>query len=180
MGLKRMRTVVVGIAAVALILPAVANAAQIGFSLIEHGDGSGNETLSISGISGAVIGGTTDNWTIDLSGAGITLSNNDLPQVWVEPTGNLVNVLSNLGDNVLGLQSELANPGNITPDNYCGTGAPLPLGTTCFVGTDTAGNDYFATVSEPAAVPEPASISLIALGLAGLAGLKFRGRKLDS
>jgi hypothetical protein len=167
--MKLMKTYVLlsACVAIAIVLPMVASAAQIGVTLTETASG-GTETLSVS-LAGAVIGGTTDNWTINLSGTPVILSNADLPQVWVEKAGDSgFNLLTNLGNNVLSLKSETQITGNPTPDNFCGTGSPLPGGTTCFIGSDAAGaNQYFATVVErTAAVPEPASLALAALGLA--------------
>jgi MYXO-CTERM domain-containing protein len=163
MRLAKTAALLFGSAMISLVLPAVANAAQIGFSLTETNNG-GIETLSTS-LAGAVITGTTDNWNINVSAVGITLSTADLPQVWLERSGETgFNVLSIVSTSVLNLKSETASVG--TPDNFCGTGSPLAGGVTCFVGSG-GGNDYFATVVEQqATVPEPASLGLAAVGLA--------------
>jgi hypothetical protein len=159
--MKKLCAFMSAFAAAAAVLSTPALADQIGVPITETVTG-GVETLSV-GIAGAVIGGTTDNWTINMSGTGVILSTADLPQVWVEPAGSSgFNVLSDLGNDVLGLQSEAANTG--TADNDCGTGSPLALGVSCFIGSDASGNDYFASVNEAAAVPGP----IVGAGLPGL------------
>jgi hypothetical protein len=161
-------------AAIGVVLFTPAHAADIGISFNEISVGGGPETLTVTGFAGAVISGTTNNWTITLPG--ITLSSADLPQDWVEKAGDTgFNVLSIAASNQIQLQSEHAEVG--TSDNFCGTGSPLALGVTCFIGSDGAGNSYFATVTEQvAAVPEPGSVFLLLSGCIAL-GLAYRSRK---
>lgn len=170
-----MKKLLATFAAIALALPTAASAAQIGVNFIETSVNGGPETLT-SSLAGTVISGVTDNWNITLNN-GITLSSNDLPQVWVEPPGSIgFNDLTIVSGNVLHLASEAPLIG--TPDNFCGTGAPLPGGVTCFIGSDAAGNTYFATVTEVAiaAAPEPASLALLGGALLGF-GVIGRRRK---
>ncbi len=155
--------------------PSMAKAqAQAGINFHETSNGAGTDSLTSSN-PGAVITGTSDNWNIDLSALGITLSANDLPQAWVEAPGeNGVNYLTIVDPTTLNLQSEFTGS-TPTPDNFCGTGSPLPDGTTCFIGTDTAGTEWFATVTESGPEsPEPGTFMLLGLGVAGVAAIRRR------
>ena len=100
---------------------------------------------------------------------------------WVEPAGSTgVNVLSFIGTELVdgfffhffSFVSESASTGDT-----CGTGSPLPLGASCILGTTFGGENIFVTVNEMAVpVPEPASITLIGAGVAGLAFIRRRHR----
>jgi hypothetical protein len=175
--MKKLCALMSAFASVAAVLATPAGAADIGVGITETSVGGGPETLSVSGVAGATIAGTTDNWTITLPG--VALSSEDLPQVWVEKAGDPgFNVLSIAGSDVLHLLSETANTG--TNDDFCGTGSPLGLGVSCFIGTDALENAYFASINEVTqAVPAPA----IGAGIPGLLGavgafLFWRGRSL--
>jgi len=149
-------------AAVGVVLSTPAPAAQIGVPITETSVGGGPETLTV-GFAGAIIGGTTDNWTITLPG--ITLSSTNPSNVWVEGAGDPgVNILSIAGT-VLTLVSETTSP-PLTPLNTCGTGAALALGVSCAIGFN-ATDTFFASVNEvkTAAVPEPASLALLGSAL---------------
>jgi hypothetical protein len=163
---------VAAVASFGIVWSTPAPAAQIGIGFNEI-TGSGPDTLSVFNFPTAIIGGTTDNWTITLPG--ITLSSLDLPQVWIEKPGDTgFNVLSIIGPNELSLVSETTNPG--TNDNFCGTGSPLNPGVTCFIGSDGLGNDYFASISE-ITTPLPAALPLFATGLGGLGLLGWRRKR---
>jgi hypothetical protein len=162
--MKKLCALISAFAAVGVVLSTPAPAAQIAVPITETSVGGGPETLSV-GFTGAVIGGTTDNWTITLPG--ITLSSTNPSNVWVEGVGDPgVNILSIAAGNVLDLVSETTSP-PLTPLNTCGTGAALQPGVTCAIGFDAVGNTYFAGISEvkQAAVPEPASLALLGSAL---------------
>jgi hypothetical protein len=72
-------------AAIALFLPSAARAANIVVSLTETSVNGGPETLSVTGLAGASISGTTDDWLITLPGVPLSLG---FPTVWVEPPGD--------------------------------------------------------------------------------------------
>jgi hypothetical protein len=138
--------------------------------------GGGAETLTV-GFAGATIAGVTDAWKITLPG--ITLSSLHLPQVWVEKPGDSgFNLLSIGTPDTLGFGSEVP-PASLptTPDNFCGTGAPLNLGVSCFIGRDLAGNSYFAAVNEVKSVPEPSTWAMMIIGFASLGFAAYRGNR---
>ncbi len=159
----------------------MAHADNIGISFTEYidGGGAGVDTLTVNFngnlLDSSAITGTSDNWTVDLSSLGITTNSNDLPQTWMEAPGESgYNVLSIVDDHTLQLQSEVATASS--GDNFCGTGSPLQLGVSCYIGQDNANNQVFASVNEVAPqTPEPASMLLIAAGLAGV-GIARRRR----
>jgi hypothetical protein len=138
--------------------------------------GGGAETLTV-GFAGATIAGVTDAWKITLPG--ITLSSLHLPQVWVEKPGDSgFNLLSIGTPDTLGFGSEVP-PASLptTPDNFCGTGAPLNLGVSCFIGRDLAGNSFFAAVNEVKSVPEPSTWAMMIIGFASLGFAAYRGNR---
>ena len=138
--------------------------------------GGGAETLTV-GFAGATIAGVTDAWKITLPG--ITLSSLHLPQVWVEKPGDSgFNLLSIGTPDTLGFGSEVP-PASLptTPDNFCGTGAPLNLGVSCFIGRDLAGNSYFAAVNEVKSVPEPSTWAMMIIGFASLGFAAYRANR---
>jgi len=151
----------------------MAHANSIGLSFTEYinGGGAGVDTLSVN-FNGtdvtSLVTGTSDDWYIDVSSLGITLLSDHLPQSWMEAAGESgYNVLSQVaGLNSIHLQSEFATAP--TANYYCGTGSPLSLGVSCLAGL--AGSDgVYASVNEVVPqTPEPASVLLIAAGLAGL------------
>jgi PEP-CTERM motif len=138
--------------------------------------GGGAETLTV-GFAGATIAGVTDAWKITLPG--ITLSSLHLPQVWVEKPGDSgFNLLSIGTPDTLGFGSEVP-PASLptTPDNFCGTGAPLNLGVSCFIGRDLAGNSFFAAVNEVKSVPEPSTWAMMIIGFASLGFAAYRANR---
>jgi hypothetical protein len=165
------------VAAASLMVGTATTRASIAITEISKG---GVETLSVD-FPGAIIGGTTDDWTITLPGVFFPLADTaDFPQVWAEATGDSgFNVLTLISDGsrssgaVLGLISEDTSPPS-TPDDDCGTGSPLPLGPVgCGVDVDQQANQFFVSINEVAsAVPEPASwaLMLVGFGLLGGAG----------
>ena len=175
-----MRNIVLLASAVAcalLIGTATTIAADIQIPITETEPfGGGAETLTV-GFAGATIAGVTDAWKITLPG--ITLSSLHLPQVWVEKPGDSgFNLLSIGTPDTLGFGSEVP-PASLptTPDNFCGTGAPLNLGVSCFIGRDLAGNSYFAAVNEVKSVPEPSTWAMMIIGFASLGFAAYRANR---
>ena len=169
---KTMVAVISAFAALAVVQSTPARAAQIGVPITETSVGGGPETLSV-GFAGAVIGGTTNNWTISLPG--VTIQSSNPSNVWVEAPGDPgVNILSIAPGNILTLLSETTSP-PLTSLNTCGTGAALALGVSCAIGFN-ADNTYFASINEvrTGAAPEPASLALLGGGLLGLAMMRRR------
>jgi hypothetical protein len=154
---------------IALSTSAFANTIDVGF--VET-VGAGPDTLSVTGFSGAIIGGHTDNWTITMPGI---MFDPGLQLAWVEPGGNLngVNVLSAIGGDELRLISEAPFTGFAS----CGVPTPLPLGASCLIGADNAGNQYYGFVTEVAATPLPAALPLFAAGLGGLGLFGWRRKR---
>src|SRR5215813_13233785 len=78
-------------AAIALFLPTVVRANDVAVVFTETSVNGGPETLSVTGVAGATISGTTDNWLITFPAA--TLGG--LPLYWPEPPGETgFNILS--------------------------------------------------------------------------------------
>jgi hypothetical protein len=177
--MKKLFALMSAFAAAVAVLPTPALAAQIGVAITETSVGGGPETLSV-GFAGAVIGGTTDNWTIFLPG--VTLLSSNPSNVWVEGPGEpgLFNILSITPGNILTLVSGVNSP-VLTRSNTCGTGAALALGVSCAIGFDAAGNTYFASINEvqTPAVPEPSTWAMMLLGFAGISFMAYRRSRKD-
>jgi len=164
------------VAAWGALLATPATATDIRIDITETDHGGGVETLSVSGISGVVIGGTTDNWTLDFTATGIS-GFFDLPDTWVEKAGDTgFNVLSQspTGGALLTLVSE-ADFTSGGSANFCFNGSPLALGVSCVFGSDANFNNYFVAINEVTAqTPEPMTLSLFGAGLGGIVAMRRR------
>lgn len=159
-----------------LATPVAGNAAQIGFALVETKNGS-TETLTATQIgvvtgplAGVTISGSENNWLIDFSASGLSLSPS-FNFAWLEGAGDTgYNVVTFVGNNTLRLLSDQQTRNGAA---LCGPGAP---GVTCYFATGL-GNTYFLTVlEEQSEVPEPGSLAMLVLGLAGMGGTVLRRR----
>jgi hypothetical protein len=105
--MKKLYALMSAVATLGVVLSTPAVATDIALPITETEIGGGPETLSV-GFAGAIIGGTTDNWTITLPG--FALSNFFGSVAWAEKPGDSgFNVLSVIGSDELGLVSESAS-----------------------------------------------------------------------
>jgi hypothetical protein len=169
-------------AMMSLVLPSIASAADYGISFTENLDGTLTVDNANPSAGAIVVGGMTDDWTLDFSAMGMSFGGGGIGMTWLEAPGEPgVNYLQQDSSTVLELVSEDTDP-SVQPPAYTpdcgGTPGPLPDGTTCLIGNDSVGNSYYATVVETvAATPEPASLFMSGLGLAGLAIAGIRRKR---
>lgn len=135
----------------------------------------GVDSLTVTGMSGIVVSGTANNWTVDFSGAGIYGLSPFAVLVWQEdPAGALYNVLRVTGNYTATFLSDVTLPADNNTAQLCGVGPALQLGASCGFGERvnplfSDADPMFATVTEriaPASVPEPSGAALAALALA--------------
>jgi len=164
--------VIFAAAAAIVALTGVSGAAQagVGIPFVEYDYGNGVETLSVVGFPGAVITGSQDNWKIDLSSTGINFWGYPVLN-WYDPSNGTYDSLTNNRDGTFTLVSDLpSDPGT----NSCAAGGSVfSLGTSCFVGTDSRFNSYYASFTE-VPTPEPTTMAILGLGLAGLGFVRRR------
>ena len=170
--------------AVGYSAPAYAQIPQEALVFTESG---GSLTAQFSGDPSTTIVGTgsADNWTIDLAGSGHTLLNpitgGNLTDVftysWIEPENpNSFNNLTYNGDQTFTFVSDSATDAGGA--NTFSNGVSFSINST--VDSTTApdnGAGVFYNVNDVSDVPEPASMTLLGLGLAGLGMARRRQRK---